>query len=301
MANQLSVTVLGINGNPLPSSITLSRPTKDILVQDGTVAQVPLASSTLIYYPNPLNALLQQTFQVDETVAELETLANTSGTSMFEATVLTIGQAPQKQALDMLFPCDKPSIWPNVSGSINSYVQFKGVAYYCSETASTLITAANAGGSGGGVESVTAGANGGLLFGGTETNPTISLPYKVYTALLTQSGEDAPVATVLQNTLGGEVVWTRSDPGQYSGILAGAFTLDKTYIPGFGNFYDLGAPVMPIWDGSAICGYYYIGPAGNPDRFVMTTMNESFVATDLSQIIGTSGANIHLPKIEVYP
>jgi hypothetical protein len=29
------------------------------------------------------------------------------------------------------------------------------------------------------------------------------LPYKVYKALLTQSGTDAPVATVLQNTLGG--------------------------------------------------------------------------------------------------
>lgn len=29
------------------------------------------------------------------------------------------------------------------------------------------------------------------------------LPYKVYTALLTQTGTDAPVATVLENTLGG--------------------------------------------------------------------------------------------------
>ena len=32
--------------------------------------------------------------------------------------------------------------------------------------------------------------------------------YLVYTALLTQSGTDAPVATVLENTLGGTVTWS---------------------------------------------------------------------------------------------
>ena len=42
-----------------------------------------------------------------------------------------------------------------------------------------------------------------------------SRPYKVYTALLTQLGTDAPVATVLENTLGEEVVWTRFDVGSY--------------------------------------------------------------------------------------
>lgn len=86
------------------------------------------------------------------------------------------------------------------------------------------------GGSGGGVESVTAGANGGLLFEGSATNPTIALPYKVYTALLSQSGTDAPVATVLQNTLGGMVVWTYSNVGSYRGTLTGVFTENKTAI-----------------------------------------------------------------------
>lgn len=38
--------------------------------------------------------------------------------------------------------------------------------------------------------------------------------YKVYTALLTQSGTDAPVATVLENTLG-NVVWSREGAGLY--------------------------------------------------------------------------------------
>lgn len=46
---------------------------------------------------------------------------------------------------------------------------------------------------------------------------------KVYRALLTQSGTGDPVATVLQNDLGGEVVWTRNGVGGYSGTLADAF------------------------------------------------------------------------------
>ena len=44
-------------------------------------------------------------------------------------------------------------------------------------------------------------------------------PYKVYTALLTQSGTDAPVATVLENTLGFTPVWSRERAGTYT-ILA---------------------------------------------------------------------------------
>ena len=55
-------------------------------------------------------------------------------------------------------------------------------------------------------------------------------PYAVYVALLSQSGTDAPVATVLENTLGGTVVWTRNDAGDYTGTLAGAFTVNKTTV-----------------------------------------------------------------------
>lgn len=53
---------------------------------------------------------------------------------------------------------------------------------------------------------------------------------KKYVALLTQTGTDAPVATGLENTLGGTVVWTYSSPGVYIGTLAGAFPASKTYI-----------------------------------------------------------------------
>jgi hypothetical protein len=41
-------------------------------------------------------------------------------------------------------------------------------------------------------------------------------PPKVYKALLSQSGTDAPTAIVLENTLGGEVVWSYDAIGMYS-------------------------------------------------------------------------------------
>jgi len=54
------------------------------------------------------------------------------------------------------------------------------------------------------------------------------VPYKSYVAKLTQSGTSAPTAVVLQNELGGTVVWSRASAGRYLATLAGAFTLNKT-------------------------------------------------------------------------
>ena len=53
--------------------------------------------------------------------------------------------------------------------------------------------------------------------------------YKVYTALLTQSGTSAPVATVLENTLSGTITWSYSSVGSYQGTLVGAFPSSKTF------------------------------------------------------------------------
>lgn len=63
--------------------------------------------------------------------------------------------------------------------------------------------------------------------------------YKVYTATITQSGTLAPVATVLQNTLGGEITWTYNSVGAYNITSDGLFTQGKTTITCsnlFGNF-----------------------------------------------------------------
>lgn len=68
------------------------------------------------------------------------------------------------------------------------------------------------------------------LWNGSEFIIYDSRPYKVYTALLTQTGTDAPIATVLENTLGGEVVWSYSSVGTYIATLASAFTVNKTIV-----------------------------------------------------------------------
>ena len=84
----------------------------------------------------------------------------------------------------------------------------------------TLI--ANSGG--GGVESI----SGDYIDNTDPLNPILNdpRPYKVYTALLTQTGTDAPVATVLENTLGGDVTWTYDDIGSYFAITNGLFVGD---------------------------------------------------------------------------
>lgn len=54
--------------------------------------------------------------------------------------------------------------------------------------------------------------------------------YGIYTALLTQAGTAAPVATVLGENTIGTIVWTRAGVGQYVGTLAGAFDVSSTVI-----------------------------------------------------------------------
>lgn len=66
----------------------------------------------------------------------------------------------------------------------------------------------------GGIESVT----GDYVDNSDPLNPILGdpRPYKVYTALLTQSGTNAPVATVLENTTGLNITYGYILVGQYS-------------------------------------------------------------------------------------
>jgi len=59
---------------------------------------------------------------------------------------------------------------------------------------------------------------------------TYNLGYTVYTVELSNFGLGAvaPVATVLQNSIG-TIVWTRTSLGKYVGTLANAFTANKTF------------------------------------------------------------------------
>lgn len=72
-----------------------------------------------------------------------------------------------------------------------------------------------------------------LNAGTISQNGTPIKPYKVYSALLTQTGTDAPVATVLENSLGGEVTyeyWTEESPGSYK-ILSNELFNGNVFIP----------------------------------------------------------------------
>jgi len=80
--------------------------------------------------------------------------------------------------------------------------------------------------SGDGTRTVVADASGNL----STSAPIDSRPYKVYTALLSQSGTNAPTAIVLENTLGGIITWARGAIGVYTGTLTGVFTTNKTAI-----------------------------------------------------------------------
>lgn len=53
--------------------------------------------------------------------------------------------------------------------------------------------------------------------------------YLVYTALISQSGTNAPTVIILENTLSAPIVWTRIDAGIYNGTLASPFLSNKTF------------------------------------------------------------------------
>jgi hypothetical protein len=63
-------------------------------------------------------------------------------------------------------------------------------------------------------------------------------PYKVYTALLSQSGTSAPSETVLGDNDIGSIVWARTSAGFYTGTLSGAFVSGKTAL-----FFDPGTNI----------------------------------------------------------
>ena len=61
-------------------------------------------------------------------------------------------------------------------------------------------------------------------------NAGITTQKKIYKALITQSGTDAPTVTILENTIG-NIVWSYDSTGTYFGTLINAFTENKTFLP----------------------------------------------------------------------
>ena len=65
-------------------------------------------------------------------------------------------------------------------------------------------------------------------------------PYKVYTAILSQTGTDAPEQNVLENTLGTGLIYTYDSLGAYYAQLeSGTFDPAKTFINITSGYYSL--------------------------------------------------------------
>lgn len=82
-----------------------------------------------------------------------------------------------------------------------------------------------------------------------------SVNYKVYTALLTQKGTDAPVATVLENTLGFTPIYTYSSAGVY--ILSPLEDFYKFLSKGVVIFLNKGSNDSTNATNSISCAYNY--------------------------------------------
>lgn len=81
----------------------------------------------------------------------------------------------------------------------------------------------------------------------------VGLPYKVYVAILTQSGTTAPIVTVLENTTGQTITWSYGTVGYYLGTYSTTFNAAKTVIfigssPYFYNGVVIGAGVGSTGD-----------------------------------------------------
>lgn len=80
------------------------------------------------------------------------------------------------------------------------------------------------------VSAATAPSSGQVLTATSSTTATWQgTTAKVYRALVTQSAASAPVATVLENSLGFTPTWTRTTTGVYTITSSAAWTADKTF------------------------------------------------------------------------
>lgn len=93
-------------------------------------------------------------------------------------------------------------------------------------------------------------------------------PCERWVGLLSQAGTDAPTAVVLENTLGGTIVWTRGTTGTYVGTLPNTFQTNKTVCfssPGYTGNVILTRTIM----------------AGESNQIFLSTFNSSLAAVDV--------------------
>jgi len=126
-----------------------------------------------------------------------------------------------------------------------------------------------------------------------QVNNNSGSTYKVYTALMSQSGTNAPTVNILENTIG-NIVWTYSATGSYQGTLVGAFPSGKVF------FYM--APGASYNSGPQIYSNE-IRTIVNPDPdFIVLTNRKIEFAAGVYTSAGNSNGFTNVPiEIRVYP
>jgi len=124
-----------------------------------------------------------------------------------------------------------------------------------------------------------------------DTLETQAGSYKKYVANLTQTGTSAPTVSVLENTLGGTLVWTYSAVGEYTATLAGLFPdADKVaIIPGLGSYLTGTYPAIDA-NYTTISGY-----VDTANTIKLVTINNLTNAAENALLVKTT------IEIRVYP
>lgn len=117
-----------------------------------------------------------------------------------------------------------------------------------------------------------------------DASPVASLGYKIFTGFLSQAGASDPTIIVLQNTLGTTVSSSRNLAGVYYIDFTAAYTtIDKLFVPNFGNIPGKPGVFMPILESKLVVGYYTL--ASNEDvGLILYVYDVAGSLTELSSI-----------------
>jgi hypothetical protein len=224
--SQVQATITRINNSPLPQEKVVAFPTDNLFVRENGTGSIITSEGSDYYCDSPVSTVI-------------------SG-KLIGASVVQVGSSRQPLPFQAGFPPSAAEIHADstVSGA-NAFIKFSDKRYYVTSTVSELETAANA-------------------IGGGSGDPVIinALPL-VYAATLTQSGTNAPVATVSANTIGA-IAWTRGDVGAYRATLTGAFPAGKVVM--FAGSLNAGARI----------NFY----RGTVDRLELETKNNALTEDD---------------------
>lgn len=211
MAEQIQATIYRINGALLSNPSSISFSVTDILIKEFLPPPNTYPAQSIIQYYDTSESITKlKIFEASESFIDLFNSTNTGCATHVKASIISIENAILDSSTQYSFPISELSIWPFSDNGINSFIEFKGIKYYASETETDLITAANAGCTGSGTVtsvSVTT-ANG---FAGSvatsSTTPTITLNTTV-TGIVKGDGTSISAAvagdfpTLNQNTTG---------------------------------------------------------------------------------------------------